>query len=80
MDGQTFTISVSNEVLKKYAKENASTLERLMAKHTGKQRHLECILAEEKGKGVNSRAKGGKDMETLADSLERRLGLSVEIK
>lgn len=79
MDGQSFTIQVSNEVLKKYAKENAGTLERLMAKHTGRQRHMVCIL--ESGNVSGGKSNGSGDpMKALADSLEKRLGLSVEIE
>lgn len=70
----SFIVEVSNELLKKCAMENAAQLETLMEQHTGKHLRMECVLPEQIGITENDQ------VDKLADTIGRRLGLNIDIR
>lgn len=70
-----FIVEASNEMTLAYAMENASDLESLMEKHTGKRRRMECGLSDG-GSGQENE----KSAEDLANEIGNRFGIHIDIQ
>lgn len=70
-----FIVEASNEMTMDYAMENASDLERLMEKHTGKRLRMECGISDEGG-----RQEQEKTAEDLASEIGNKFGIHIDIQ
>jgi DNA polymerase-3 subunit gamma/tau len=70
-----FTVEAANETTLDYVTGNASDLEALMEKHTGRRRRLECALCNSDG-----RKEDGRSAEELADEIGNKFGIHIEIQ
>jgi len=70
-----FVIEAFNEMALTFVKENAQDLERLMEKHTGRRLRLECEVLD----GA-AREEQEKTAEDLANEIENKFGLQIEIQ
>jgi DNA polymerase III subunit gamma/tau len=70
-----FIVEASNEMTLDYAMENASDLERLMERHTGKRLRMECGISDEGG-----RQEQEKTAEDLASEIGNKFGIHIDIQ
>ncbi len=70
-----FIVEASNEMTLAYAMENASDLEALMEKHTGRRLRMECRLSGDGGGSENE-----KTAEDLASEIGNRFGIHIDIQ
>ncbi len=70
-----FIVEASNEMTLAYAMENASDLEALMEKHTGKRLRMECGLSD--GGGGREQEKTAED---LASEIGNKFGIHIDIQ
>ena len=91
IDDKYFFVQASNSLKLRYLKENASTLEDLMEKHTGMRRQLKCgeegsaIPGTDGGEIPDSLHKANKsksetDIEALKALAESELGIEIDIE
>jgi hypothetical protein len=74
LDDNSFTVEASNEMTLYYVKENASDLETLIEKHTGKKLHMECCVAV-----ADDRQEKEKTAEELADEIGNKFGIHIDV-
>jgi DNA polymerase-3 subunit gamma/tau len=70
-----FIVEASNEMTLTYARENASDLEALMEKQTGKRLRMECCMTDGVGGQENE-----KTAEVLANEIGNRFGIHIDIQ
>lgn len=71
----SFVIEAANETALTFVKDNASDLEKLMEKHTGRRLRLECEVS-----GGAGREEQEKTAEDLANEIGNKFGLQIEIQ
>lgn len=69
-----FFVEASSEMILTYVQENASELETLMEKHTGKKLRLECNLE------MDGQQKKEKSAEDLANEIGNKFGIHIDIQ
>lgn len=70
---ETFTVEVANDMMEKFAKDNHEDLEAFMEKRTGRKLRMLTRLQKEDGHEEVDKAA------SVAQSLQERLGLNIEI-
>ena len=70
-----FIVEASNEMTLAYTRENASDLEALMEKHTGKRLRMECCITD--GGSCREQVKTAED---LANEIGNKFGIHIDIQ
>jgi len=75
IEDSCFVVEASNEVTLSYVMENASELERLMEKHTGKRLRMECRITD-----ASVQRENAKTAEDIASEIGNKFGIHIDIQ
>lgn len=75
VEEKNFVVEAGSEMLYRYATENVKALEEIMEKHVGRRLRMECVLSSQGQEIVTE-----KSVEDLANDIENKFGINIEIQ